>query len=115
MCTQYNNPFNFLLFSQIISQSETWKETLEFTVDESFKEKNGIALVEEIRSYPCLWKTSCRSHKEQQKEQFAWHLTEKKLGKEGKLYTHIYIQLIFIFGWMFRFYYQINNLSISRL
>ena len=24
-------------------------------------------LVEEIRTYPCLWSTSCRSYKEQQK------------------------------------------------
>ena len=45
------------------------------------------ALVEEIRSYPCIWNTYSRSYKEQQKKQFAWSLIENKLRKEGKLYT----------------------------
>ena len=55
------------------------------------------ALVEEIRSYPCIWNTYSRSYKEQQKKQFAWSLIENKLRKEGKLYT----QECIWFGWMF--------------
>ena len=55
------------------------------------------ALVEETRSYPCIWNTYSKSYKEQQKKQFAWFLTESKLRKEGKLYTQVCIW----FGWMF--------------
>ena len=43
-------------------------------------------LLEEIRSYPCLWKTSCSSSKEQQKKQFAWSLIEQNREKKGNLH-----------------------------
>ena len=49
------------------------------------------------------------------KKQFAWSLIEKKLEKEGGLYAHIYALSICFFDWMFRFYFQMNNLSIPHL
>ena len=45
----------------------------------------------------CLWNNFRRSYKEQQRKQCAWLLIEKKLGKEGNLYTYIHMYLIFAF------------------
>ena len=40
-------------------------------------------LINEIKSYKCLWDTSCRSYKEKPKKDESWRLISAKLQTEG--------------------------------
>ena len=42
-----------------------------------------VDLIEEVRSYDCLWNTTCRAFKETPKKAEAWRQISAKLNMEG--------------------------------
>ena len=50
-------------------------------------------LIEEVRQYPCLWDTHCRSFKETPKKNEAWQRISKKLQFDG-MYPYFFCMVI---------------------
>ena len=78
-----------------LSILNTWKQqvlpsldvggegNLEVSMEESIMDWQ-LALIEEVKTFPCIWNTKARGFKEAPRKQVAWKMISQHLNMEGR-------------------------------
>ena len=82
-----NNRNYFLAISDNSALRSSNQQTSENETSTNTKKSWEVELIDEVRSYPCLWDTTSRSFKETPKKAEAWRRISSTMNIDGIYYT----------------------------